>query len=238
MSEWADLRSTLRARFAGKSLLGIVGVFRVSILLTAIIFFVGRLTQGDSPGEYAKTLDRFGLSWEMLRDGRFWHIFTGSLIQSDSGIALSMILLVVSSLVPCELLAGHRSMLVTFFVCDWIASLCGTIGLRVLAVWGVGDAQRLLTLPDAGSSAAAHGCLAAACTLLPGRLAWGAYGLMLGITIGLLFEQDLDAGVAHLFAVLAGGMLGGLVWKPRLAREAGETARNYGPDLEVSRGLE
>jgi hypothetical protein len=136
------------------------------------------------------------------------------------------------------LLAGHRFTLATFFLCDWIASLCATIGLRVLAAWNVGEARRLLSLPDAGSSAASHGCLAAACALLPGRLAWGAYGVMLGITIGLLFEQDLDAGVAHLFAVLAGGMLGGLVWKPRLARESARTARNYEPDLEVARDLE
>jgi hypothetical protein len=220
MSEWSELGEILRARFTGKSLFGIIGVFRVSILLTAIVVACGRLTQGDSASAYAETLDRFGLSWKMLREGRVWHVFTGSLIQSDSGIALSMIALVFCSLVPCELLAGHRFTLATFFLCDWIASFFATVGLRLLAVWNVGDAQRLLSLPDAGSSAAAHGCLAAACTLLPGKLAWGAYGLMLGITIGLLFEQDLDAGVAHLFAVLTGGLLGALVWKPRLARES------------------
>jgi hypothetical protein len=203
------------------------------MLLTAIIVFCGRLTHGQTPEEYAETLDRFGLSWEMLRDGRLWHIFTGSLIQSDSGIALSMIALVIGSLVPCELLAGSRFTFASFFLCDWIASFCATVGLRVLASLNAGDAQRLLSLPDAGSSAAAHGCLAAACTLLPGRLAWGAYGLMLGVTIGLLFEQDLDAGVAHLFAVLAGGMLGALAWKPRLARETIRTARNYEPDPEL-----
>jgi hypothetical protein len=238
MSEWVELRQIVSARFAGKSLLGIVCVFRVSIVLTAVIIACGRLTAGDSAGEYAKTLDRFGLSWEMLRDGRLWHIFTGSLIQSDAGIALSMIVLVVCSLMPCELLAGHRSTLVTFFVCDWIASLCATVGLRILAIWNVGDSHGLLSLPDAGSSAAAHGCLAAACTLLPGRLAWGAYDVLLGITIGLLFVQELDAGVAHLFAVLTGGSLGALVWKPRQARASAQSARNYEPDQEVVRGLE
>jgi hypothetical protein len=226
MSEWAELGRMLRARFVGKSLLGIIGVFRVSILLTALVILLGRLTQGDSAEEYAATLDRFGLSWQLIRDGKLWHIFTGSLIQSDSGIALSMILLVSLSLIPCELLAGHRYTFATFFLCDWIASFCSVIALRVLAAWSVGDARSLLSLPDAGSSAASHGCLAVACTLLPGRLAWGAYGLMLGVTVGLLFQQDLDAAVAHLFAVLVGGLLGGLVWKPRLARATAESARN------------
>lgn len=238
MPEWCELGRALRAKFAGKSILGALGVFRVSILLTLIVILCGRLTSGDAAADYASTLNRFGLSWEMLRDGKLWHVFTGSLIQSDSGIALSMTALVLCSLVPCELLAGHRLTFATFFLCDWIASLSATIALRVLAEWDVGDAKSLLTLPDAGSSAAAHGCLAVACTLLPGRLAWGAYGLLFGITIGLLFEQDLDAGIAHLFAVLAGGLLGALVWKPGLAREAARTARNYEPDLEALCGLE
>lgn len=228
----------LRARVSGKSVLGVIGAFRVSLLLIVTVIVLGRLTQGDTPAEYASTLDRFGLSWQMLRNGELWHLFTGSLVQSDSGIALSMILLVACSLVPCELLAGHRFTFATFFLCDWVASICSIIALRILAVWNVGDSQRLLSLPDAGSSAASHGCLAAACTLLPGRLAWGAYGLMLGITIGLLFEQDLDAGIAHLFAVAAGGLLGGLVWKPRLARATSATARNYEPDYPVSSSLE
>jgi threonine/homoserine/homoserine lactone efflux protein len=80
--------------------------------------------------------------------------------------------------------------------------------------------------------------MAVAAVLLPGRLAWGVYGLILGITIGLVVQQGLSSGIAHLVATLLGGFLGLFVWKPRLARATTQSARNYERDALAVSGLE
>jgi hypothetical protein len=40
--------------------------------------------------------------------------------------------------------------------------------------------------------------------------------VLLAITIGLLFQQELSAAIAHLLAVIVGGLLGWFVLRPRL----------------------
>ena len=98
----------------------------------------------------------------------------------------------------------------------------GTILLRILSANGFAEATPLLSFPDAGTSGAAHVCYAVAATLFPRRMAFFLYGLILGVTIILLFSQQLSAAVTHLGAVLAGGAFGWFSLRPRLYGE--ETA--------------
>lgn len=217
MQDMAQLRQTIRSRMpVHRTLMGWIGVFPASIALIGFIVVVGLLTGGDTPAQFARVLNRFGLSYHDVRSGQIWHLFTGTYLQSDPGIAWSMLLLLVTSLLPCEYLAGSWRMLITFFASDWIGSLAMVLGLRMLAWFNIADAAQHLALPDAGSSAAAHGCLAAAIALLPRRLAFVAYGILLGVTIALLFQQDIDAAIAHLAAVLVGGGLGWFCWRPAI----------------------
>jgi hypothetical protein len=61
--------------------------------------------------------------------------------------------------------------------------------------------------------------MAAAAMLLPRRLAFIAYSIFLGVTLALLVQQELDAAIAHLAAVLMGGALGWFLWRPAVEAE-------------------
>jgi hypothetical protein len=232
--EWLLLKAELVARSPGRSLRGWLGTFPASIGLIGLIVIVGLVTGGDTSADFAEKLDQYGLSYEILRAGEIWHLFTGTFIQSDPGIAWSMILLLVCSLVPCEYLAGSSRTLITFFTCDWVASLFMVLSIRLLAGIGMASAQHLLDIPDAGSSAAAHGCMAAAFMLLPRRLAFASYGIFLAVTVALLFQQELDAATAHLAAVLLGGTLGLFAWRPGVEAE---NAVSLASHSEAERGV-
>lgn len=241
MNDFALLKEKLAAQAPrDRSVRGWIGLFPATIALIGFIIVVGLLTGGDTSADFAEELDRYGLSYQILRDGRVWHLLTGTFIQSDPGIAWSMIVLLIASLVPCEYLAGSRRMLITFFTCDWVGSLLMVLGIRLLAALDVADAVRRLDIPDSGSSAAAHGCMAAAMMLLPKRLAFISYGLFLAITLGLLFQQELDAAIAHLAAVLLGGALGWFFWRPGVEAEGARspvvaTEPGSGVNLPVGR---
>ena len=218
-NDWLLLKAELSARLPERSLRGWLATFPASIALISVITAIGLSTADDTPAEYAEKLEKYGMSYEILKAGHFWHLLTGTFIQSEAGIALSMILLLVCSLVPCEYLAGSRRMLITFFISDWVATLLMVLSLRLLAGLGMASAEAMLDVPDAGSSAAAHGCMAAAFMLLPRRIAFASYGILLAVTVVLLFQQDLDAGIAHLAAVLIGGAFGWFAWRPGVEAE-------------------
>jgi hypothetical protein len=157
-----------------------------------------------------------GFDYRDLAEGRVWHLLTGPFFQSDPGIAWSMIALTSSAFVLGELFAGSGGLVLTFFASDWMATLGTVLLLRLLSAQGMERATLLLDRPDAGSSAAAHGAYAvAAVLLLPVRLAMLAYGVLLAITIVLLFQQELSAAIAHLLAVVAGGVIGWFVLRRR-----------------------
>jgi hypothetical protein len=219
INDWLLLKTELSARLPERSLRGWLATFPASIVLISFITAVGLVTADDTPAEFAEKLEKYGMSYEILKAGHFWHLLTGTFIQSEPGIAWSMILLLVCSLVPCEYLAGSRRMLITFFISDWVATLLMVLSLRLLAGLGMASAQASLNVPDAGSSAAAHGCMAAAFMLLPRRLAFASYGIFLAVTVALLFQQELDAGIAHMAAVLVGGALGWFAWRPGVEAE-------------------
>jgi hypothetical protein len=180
----------------------------VTITLTTVIVSADLMTRDWPDDRYQRLLGHLGSSYAEVRDGRIWHLFTGSLIQSSPGIDLSMVALIVCALTICELLAGSWRTLVTFFVADWLSTALALVALRLLAGAGHGGARSLLAVPDAGSSSASYGCLAAAAVLLPAKLAVYAYVLLLGFNIGMLFTGNLDAGIGHVMAVMIGGALG------------------------------
>jgi hypothetical protein len=207
----------IRGRVPGASLLGVIRTFPATIVLVTLIIGCGLATRGWSRQEYQPVLDHVGFDYRVLAQGRIWHLLTGAFFQSEPGIAWSMIAMVVSAFVLCELFAGSGGLLLTFFASDWIATVGTVLLLRVLAGFGMDQATMLLDRADAGSSAAAHGAYAvAAILILPSRLAVIAYGVLLAITIGLLFQQELTAAIAHLLAVIIGGLLGWFVLRPRL----------------------
>ena len=224
IGEWLLLKREIEVRLPERSVRGWLSAFPASIGMIGLIVAVGLLTGGDTSADFAEKLERFGLSYEILRGGEIWHLFTGTFIQSEPGIAWSMVLLLVCSLVPCEYLAGSSRTVITFFTCDWVASLFMVLSIRLLAGIGMTSAHRLLDIPDAGSSAAAHGCMAAAMMLLPRRLAFAAYGIFLAVTVALLFQQELDAATAHLAAVLLGGALSWFAWRPGVEAEIATNA--------------
>lgn len=227
MPEWLELRRYLRDQLSGKSPLELVGRFGVTISLTLVISVVGLITKRETLGEYARTLQRFGMNWSNLADGKFWHILTSAYLQAEPGLSLTVFLQFLLSLAACELIAGHRFTLLVAVVSDWTSSLLSLCTLRILSIWDFQDARRLLALPDAGSSALFHGCLAAATILLPGRIGRIAYAFLLGLKLGLMINDVESASLVHFFAVVVGGILGQFVLRPRLAEQRAFRAGGY-----------
>ena len=209
----------IRTRVPDASPLGLLKIFPATILIVALVVTIQLATNGHTTAQQLPLLDQFGFDWDYLVDGHWWHLFTGTLIQSKPGYHYSMVLVVVSAVGILELMAGSRWTLVVFFAGDWVSSLLGTILLRILSANGFAEATPLLSFPDAGTSGAAHVCYAVAATLFPRRMAFFLYGLILGVTIVLLFSQQLSAAVTHLCAVLSGGAFGWFYLRPRLYGE-------------------
>lgn len=211
-----ETRRLLRVRVPDASLIGLLKTFPATILIVALVVTIQLATNGHTAAQQLPLLEKFGLDWDLLASGRLWHIFTGTLIQSKPGFHYSMVLVVVSAVGILELVAGSRWTLIVFFAGDWASSVCGNILLKILSVNGFAEATLLLSFPDAGTSGAAHAAYAVAATLFPWRLAIALYGLILGVTLALLFSQELSAAVTHLCAVLGGGAFGTFYLRPRI----------------------
>ena len=219
MTEIRQLGRILRHRIPSLSPWNFLRAFPASLVLLAIICTLSLSTARYSPAEYADVLRRFGLAWHDVRDGHFWHLLTGAWIQSEPGLEWSMVAMLIGALLPCELLAGSRRLLVTFIAGDWVSTLLTVATLRLLAAAGVASAEPYLHIRDAGSSAGAHAAFAVSAALLPGRLALPAWLGLFGLTIAMFWYQDLDAALVHLIAVLIGGAVGWLAWRPRVLDE-------------------
>lgn len=206
----------LRIRVPDASPIGLLKTFPATVLIVALVVTIQLATNGHTTEQQLPLLEKFGLDWDLLASGRWWHIFTGTLIQSKPGFHYSMVLVVVSAVGVLELVAGSRWTLVIFFAGDWISSVFGNVLLKILSVNGFAEATSLLSFPDAGSSGAGHAAYAVAATLFPKRLAIALYGLILGVTLILLFSQELSAAVTHLCAVLGGGAFGAFFLRPRV----------------------
>ncbi|MGI8483217.1 MAG: hypothetical protein ACR2OU_03010 [Thermomicrobiales bacterium] len=220
--------SLIRQRIPNASLAGLLKIFPATILIVALVVTIQLATNGHTAAEQLPLLDRFGFDWDYLVGGRWWNLFTGTLVQSKPGYHYSMVLVVVSAVGILELVAGSRWTLAVFFVGDWVSSFLGIILLRILSGVGFAEATPLLSFPDAGTSGAAHVCYAVAATLFPRRMAFFLYGLILGVTIILLFSQQLSAAVTHLCAILSGGAFGWFYLRPRIyGEETSEDASEH-----------
>ena len=72
--------------------------------------------------------------------------------------------------------------------------------------------------PDTGSSAAAHGVIAAAIMMLPPKLAAIGMTILVGITIIAISFFRLDTSLAHFLGIAVGAVLGA-IWNRQLRRE-------------------
>jgi hypothetical protein len=222
MTEIHQLGRIVRRRIPTLSPWNLLRAFPASLMLLVIICTLSLGTDRYSPSEYVDVLRRFGMAWHDVRDGHLWHLLTGAWIQSEPGLEWSMVAMLVGALLPCELLAGSRRLLLTFIGGDWVSSLLTVVTIRLLSALGVAAATPYLHIRDAGSSAGAHAAFAVAAALLPGRLALPAWIGLFGVTIAMFWYQDLDAALVHLIAVLVGGVVGWLAWRDDVIAERTE----------------
>jgi len=115
-------------------------------------------------------------------------------------------------------MAGSWRALITFLLSDWLSA-----PLTVLVLWGLSGlgntvASRVLNDPDTGSSAAAHGVIAAAIMMLPPKLAAIGMTILVGITIIAISFFRLDTSLAHFLGIAVGAVLGA-IWNRQLRRE-------------------
>jgi hypothetical protein len=234
MKDLDQLRALVRYRLPRITPVTLLRTFPATILLVATVICCGLVTEGESRATYQPTLNRLGIDYDKLANGHIINIFTSTFLQTKPGIAPSMIVVIGSAFLLCELFAGSVRFIVIFFLSDWFATLTSIATLRVLAAFHDQASIRLLSVADAGTSATAHGAYAvAAMSLLPRRLAFAGYGLLLGVTFVLFFEQKPDASMAHLSSSLLGGALGWFIFRPRLLAEfdaRGEKVKSVDPD--------
>ena len=221
MAFLTPLSDLVRRRIPDRSPIGIARTYPATICLLATIVLCGLVTWGQPWEAYEpNVLSRLGLDWDLLAQGQVYRIFTSTFVQSVSGIHFSMVVVLLSAYVLAETFAGSLALVCVVFLSDWFASVMGLLTFRLLAGLGSADAHALLSTPDAGSSATAHGAYAlAAATLLPRKLAIGLFSLLLAVTAVLFFEQHIGASVAHTYSSLFGGAVGWFVVRPRLYPE-------------------
>lgn len=208
--------------------------FKGTILIQIVIITIGIVTGDQSQAAHRSLMHRVGFSYHILTQGRLWHLLTGMWVQSESGIQISMIALVLSGTVVLEYLVGTRAMMLTVIPGDWIATILTVLTLRVWSGMGSDTAQRLLAIPDSGSSALAHTGLAAAAVQLPRRFRGIAVVALAVFTVAQFFVEDPTPAIVHCWAVLYGGLVGWYVLshRPNTDRRNTPGPENPGPDGE------
>ncbi|MCC6675451.1 MAG: hypothetical protein IT339_09665 [Thermomicrobiales bacterium] len=206
---------------------GLLWRIKGTIAIQVVIITIGVLTLDLSQREHGNLLDHLGFDYDALTNWRFWHLLTGTWLQSSPGIAWSMIALVFGGTVALELLAGTGPMLVTCITGDWIATLLTAMTLRVLAEFGDASVSALLNTPDAGTSALAHAGYGAAVMLLPRRWLKVALPLLIVLTGVQFVLVSLAPAIVHCWAACYGALAGWFVLRPRL-EGAGESRPDTG----------
>ncbi|HWV34096.1 MAG TPA: hypothetical protein VNZ55_00580 [Thermomicrobiales bacterium] len=182
--------------------------FPTTTIFLVIITIVGLLTWNMSFDEHRRVIERFGFDYADLRSGYLWHVLSGLWVQSSPGLAFSMVLMVASSALILEFLAGSIRSAIIMIASDWISTILTAITLRILSGVGNTAATALLAYADSGSSAAAHGGWAAAAMLLPAPIGTLVWSLLFLVTVSQFWWQGLAPALAHLFGVLVGGICG------------------------------
>lgn len=194
-----------------------------TILIQAVIITLGWLTRNQSQAEHQQLMNRFGMDYDFLREGRLWPLLTGTWFQSTPGITVSMVVLVFWGTAVFEYLSGTVKVLVTVISADWIATILTDLTLRVWSGLGSAKATALLATPDSGTSALAHAGLAVAALLLPPRWRVAALSALVISTVAQIFYEPPAALIAHGWAVVYGILVGWFMLRHRLnsSSEAG-----------------
>lgn len=190
--------------------------YPATLAIVSLVLAAGWYTHGMGPTEHTRLLERIGAD---VDDWDARHLLTmplATLVQSAPGVRWHMVLIVALPLALLERRVGSLRAAATFALCDWLSTPLNLLAMWALARLGSAEARALLDVADTGSSAAAHGTIAAVAMLLPGRWRWaalaGAYGFVTGAL--LLGFQDLDAALVHAIATVIGTVFG-LVWRRR-----------------------
>jgi len=184
----------------------------------AVVLVFGVLTADNELIMHDRLMDDIGMNLSTLKHFRFWTVPIATFVQASPGVAWTMLLLVGLPMIALEWLAGSWRALITFVLCDWLTSPVTVLVLWGLSGLGNANATRFLTDPDTGSSAAAHGVIAAAIMMLPPKLAAIGMTILIGITIAAIAFFRLDTSLAHFLGIAAGAGFGA-IWSRQLRRE-------------------
>ncbi|HYP60546.1 MAG TPA: hypothetical protein VEQ36_08980 [Thermomicrobiales bacterium] len=188
------------------------------MFVLGIVLVFGVLTANNELATHDRLMDNIGMNLSSLKHFRFWTVPLATFVQASPGVAWTMLLLVGLPMIALEFMAGSWRALITFLLSDWLSA-----PLTVLVLWGLSGlgntvASRVLNDPDTGSSAAAHGVIAAAIMMLPPKLAAIGMTILVGITIIAISFFRLDTSLAHFLGIAVGAVLGA-IWNRQLRRE-------------------
>ncbi|MCA9832987.1 MAG: hypothetical protein KC435_03525 [Thermomicrobiales bacterium] len=192
--------------------------FRFSLAVQIVIVTIGWLTLGHTPEQHAHLMNHVGLSWQLLTEGRIWHIFTGTWVQSKPGLGwnmISMCMMVALGTFPLEYRVGSRLTAITLIIADWFASTMAAVTLWMLAEFGRLSDPGVLHKPDAGTSALAWAGMAAGAVVFIPRLRWVLVPVVVGFVGWQFTIEPPAAAIAHAFAVGYGLTAGWLFLRTR-----------------------
>lgn len=178
--------------------------FRFSLMVQIVIVTIGWLTLGNSPEQHANLMSHIGLSWQILTEGRFWHILTGTWMQSKPGLGwnmTSMCMMVALGTFPLEYRVGSRRAAITVITADWFASTMAATTLRILAGLGHLADPSLLSRADSGTSALAWAGMAAGAVVFLPRIRWILIAVVVGFVAWQFKIEPPAAAIAHAYAV-------------------------------------
>lgn len=188
--------------------------YPTSLLLTLLVLAAGLYTRRLSATEHTALLERLGTDVDGFDPDRILAMPLATFVQSEPGVRWHMLLLVAVPLGVLERRAGSARAAITFLLSDWISAPLTLAAIWGLARLGSAAATRLLDVADAGSSAAAHGAMAAACVLLMRRWRVPALAAVYAYVLAAFGFQRLDTAIAHLLATIVGTLFG-LSWRSR-----------------------
>jgi hypothetical protein len=188
------------------------------LLVLGIVLAIGILTANNELITHDRLMDDIGMNLSALKHLRLWTVPFATFVQASPGVAWTMLLLVGLPMIALEFMAGSWRALVTFILSDWLTAPLTVLILWALSTLGNADASRFLMDPDTGSSAAAHGVIAAAIMMLPAKLAAIGMTILVVITIIALSFFRLDTSLAHFLGIVVGAVLGA-IWNRQLRRE-------------------
>ena len=218
MRDLSALLNAWRAHLPDRSPRGIIREFPATIAITAIIATTSLATRGMAGTRYELLLSRIGMSYAEVWERDFWHLFTATFIQSEPGIGLGMLVLLLSGLALTELQIGTWRTVLTFFTADWVCTVVTATLLRGLVHLDIARITEGFHDYDAGSSAAGVATLAAGIVLLfPNRLARIALALLVAWNVASIGIIELGPAMVHTVAVAVGALYAQVIWRHPIA---------------------